>query len=234
LVTEKVIDVNTTQYNYKCIEKCDNKTHVEVFNRCYKVDKSKSNSTSDADFESDAVGFFEIAVEGLSSAWPGMIGACLVAFVFSYLLLILFRHAAKYVIWIITIGNLVLLFGVAIVFFVFGAIWPGVMFVITGLLNVLLIFIFRKRIALVAKLFKETSKVLMDVPAIMFEPILVKRNLNLLTTTFMLFKFFILDFSRTHSFCCAFYLLFHCYSSFRISKGTQESRQTWHARCVCA
>ena len=42
------------------------------------------------------------------------------------------------------------------------------------------LYIFRTRIDLVAKLFEETSKALIDVPGIMFEPILVSVGLSII------------------------------------------------------
>ncbi|CAG9810629.1 unnamed protein product [Chironomus riparius] len=113
-------------------------------------------------------------VNSLKATWYYILIICFVAFVFSYVFLILFRHAAKYVIWIINIGFVVLVVGLAILCAVAGTIEGAFTFGIMGLVLIGFLIFFRKRIALVAKLFKEASKALIDVPAVMFEPILVR------------------------------------------------------------
>jgi hypothetical protein len=112
----------------------------------------------------------------LKATWYYILIISFVAFVFSYVFLILFRHAAKYVIWVINIGFVVLVIGVAILCAVIGAIEGAITFGIMGLILIGLLIYYRKRIALVAKLFKEASKALIDVPAVMFEPILVRNS----------------------------------------------------------
>jgi len=120
----------------------------------------------------------EQAVATLKATWYYILIICIVAFVFSYIFLILFRHAAKYVIWIINIGFVVLVIGLAILSAIAGIIEGAITFGLMGLILIGFLIFFRKRIALVAKLFKEASKALIDVPAIMFEPILVRNNLT--------------------------------------------------------
>ncbi|XP_070508755.1 choline transporter-like protein 1 [Chironomus tepperi] len=124
------------------------------------------------------------------STWYHIIIICFIAFIFSYVFLILFRHAAKYVIWVINIGCLVVVFGLALLFLFQGDIVGGAFFGIIGAVLVGLLYYFRKRIVLVAKLFKEASKALIDVPAIMFEPILT--FISLLISFLIFASFFII------------------------------------------
>lgn len=98
---------------------------------------------------------------------------CFVALVFSYVFLVLFRHAAKYVIWIINIGCVVFVFFLCGLGIIANVLELAISMGITGIILVVMLVIFRKRIALVAKLFKETSIALIDAPMLMVEPVLV-------------------------------------------------------------
>ena len=139
----------------ECVEECP-EGYLEISNICIDADNMAE------------------MVKSLKATWYYILIICFVAFIFSYVFLILFRHAAKYVIWIINIGFVVLVVGLAILCAVAGVIEGAVIFGIMGLVLIGFLIFFRKRIALVAKLFKEASKALTDVPAIMFEPILVR------------------------------------------------------------
>lgn len=125
----------------------------------------------------------------------------MVALIFSYILLVLFRYAIKYVIWVIYIGLIVLLVAGAVVFLVLYfttkssnpdsapegfLIVAGVLALLAVILGVV-IFIFRKRIRLVIEIFKEASKALGDVPLIAFEPLLTFLAMGLATAAFLYF-----------------------------------------------
>lgn len=122
---------------------------------------------------------------------------CIVALVFSYILLILFRYAINYVIWVIYIGLLLLLIAgsVGMIFLHFyksGQAGPGFLILgaVLGLLAAILglaLWYFAKRIKFVGKIFKESSKALGDVPMIAFEPLL---TFVALAFTFVMFLFF--------------------------------------------
>jgi len=116
-------------------------------------------------------------IVAFKDTWYFILIMCFVAFAFSYVVLMLFRYAAKYVIWIINIGFVVVVFALAIFFYDAKNIEYAITCGITGLISIIILIVFHARIALVAKLFKEASKALIDVPAIMFEPILVRNNL---------------------------------------------------------
>lgn len=98
---------------------------------------------------------------------------CFVAFCFSYICLILFRYAAIYVIWIINITCVGFVVFLALLCLYVNSPHEAAVMGILALVLIFLLIWFRKRIRLVAKLFKEASKALMDVPTLMFEPILV-------------------------------------------------------------
>ena len=149
----------------QCVEKCPI-GYEELEDICFKAGSLEAAQKFDEDIGQ--------VVGALKATWYYIIVICFVAFIFSYVFLILFRHAAKYVIWIINIGFVVLVVGLAILCAVAGVIEGAVIFGIMGLVLIGFLIFFRKRIALVAKLFKEASKALTDVPAIMFEPILVR------------------------------------------------------------
>ena len=157
------IDDDDDHYNHhksqselnECVEDCP-EWYLEISNRCIDADNMAE------------------MVKSLKETWYYILIICFVAFIFSYVFLILFRHAAKYVIWVINIGFVVLVVGLAILCAAYGIIEGAITFGIMGIFLIILLIWFRKRISLVAKLFKEASKALIDVPAVMFEPILVR------------------------------------------------------------
>jgi hypothetical protein len=112
-------------------------------------------------------------MDSLKSTWYYIIIICFVAFTFSYIFLILFRYAAKQVIWIINIGFVVLVLAFGIFLAAVGLFPITIVFLVIAIIMIAVLFYFRKRINLVAKLFKEASKALIDVPSIMIEPVLV-------------------------------------------------------------
>lgn len=135
---------------------------------------------------------------------------CFVALVFSYVLLMLFRYAIEYVIWIISIGVLICLFaGTTKMLMLYSTanlsddlndqneakvyLSIAIAFAIATFVFGLLLILLRKRIALVAQLFKEASKALADVPMIVVEPILTFVALVLALVTFVYFVLVILS-----------------------------------------
>jgi hypothetical protein len=170
--------------HYTCVEKCQ-KDFVEIFNRCFKEHKDDNGKQ-----ETEGAGdFFQKVSEDLITLWPQIALVCLVAFVFSYILLMLFRYAIKYVIWVIYIGFIVVFaIGAIALWFLFATVKGeekttflvgAIILTVITLLFALVLYLFRKRIALVAELFKEASRSLIDVPGVLFEPILVSRCLRL-------------------------------------------------------
>jgi hypothetical protein len=54
----------------------------------------------------------------------------------------------------------------------------GIPLYIAGFGLIVALIVFRKEVALVARIFQEASMALMDIPVIMFEPILVSFGIN--------------------------------------------------------
>ena len=113
-------------------------------------------------------------IDAFIKSWHWILITCFVAFVFSYICLLLYRYFAKWVIWIINIGFIICTLALA-TFFTFFMInfKMGIPLFITGFASIVVLIIFRKEVALVARIFQEASMALMDIPVIMFEPFLV-------------------------------------------------------------
>lgn len=189
LVETEVYKYNQSISRYKCVEKCQ-QNYVEVFNRCYKNEKG----------EKDEVDLQELSTkisQDLIKTWPKILLTCFIAFIFSYIMLILFRYAIEYIIWIIYIGFVVFIGGLAVVCWIWfasstgeertSAMVGGIVCTILCLVSILILYWFRKRIQLVAALFKEASKALIDIPMILFEPILTFLSLMFSIATFVVF-----------------------------------------------
>ncbi|XP_070497911.1 choline transporter-like protein 1 [Chironomus tepperi] len=185
---------NDTIMHYTCVDKCK-KDYALIFNRCW-----KTNGTDNSDTTELSTIFQEIS-QDLILTWPSIALVCVVAFIFSYILLILFRYAIKYIIWIIYIGFVVLIgagaIGCWVGYFVgkpetkSGFLIPAILFTIMTILAIILLYWFRKRIRLVAQLFKEASKALIDIPTILFEPVLTFLALMLAFAPFLYFAIII-------------------------------------------
>lgn len=186
---------NNTISHSRCVKNCsDFPGYVEVANRCFLL-YNKTDSSS-----IDGGAFIHTISNDLLHSWSPILISCVVALIFSYILLVLFRYAIKYVIWVIYIGLIVLLVVGAAVFIVFyfkaksnpdsGAeaflIVAGVLALFALILGIV-VCVFRKRIRLVVQLFKEASKALGDVPLIVVEPLLTFLAMGLATVAFLYF-----------------------------------------------
>lgn len=123
--------------------------------------------------------------------------SCFVAFVYSFIVLFLFRHAIKNILWIISVGFIIFIAIVAGIFVFLYAKFSDIRMLLFACLLLMLIpvlcfvlYYYRKRYKLLAQIFKEASKALIDIPAIMFEPILT--FLFLLFATFLFCSFILL------------------------------------------
>lgn len=183
-ITKDAENPNITITHSQCVNKCEDFTgYVTVVNRCF-LSGNGTDGVDDAAFSS----FLQKVAEDLSNSWLTIVVSCLVALVFSYILLMLFRYAIKYVVWVIYIGLIVALalgaVAFLILFFVFnssdeedkakpyGFLILAAVLAIFALVLGIVIYFFRKRIRLVIQLFKEASKALVDVPSLTFEPLL--------------------------------------------------------------
>lgn len=202
-ITQDVKNPNITITHKTCVKRCeDYSDYKTIFNRCFLIKSNKTNSTDEIDQDGSA-SFLQLVIGDLTHSWLGVVMMCIIALVFSYILLILFRYAIRYVIWIIYIGITVVLFGGAIaflaLFFVqrskggdeaevaWGFLIASGVFAMFGLVVALLLYFFRKRIRLVIQLFKEASKALADVPLIIIEPLLTFAAMIVTCFTFLYF-----------------------------------------------
>lgn len=176
---------NETVTHKKCVKSCDDYPgFIKIFGDCWRGNKTDKNSTDIPESNFTA----ELG-QDLSLTWVPIVLSCVAALAFSFMLLVLFRYAIKYVIWIIMIGTVVFFaaIGVALMvgFFAFNGsrdeekksasigllIGSGIMFIIAMIVTCL-VCCFKKRIEMVIQLFKEASRALADVPSVLFEPIL--------------------------------------------------------------
>lgn len=160
-----------------CVESCDHfPGYKKILNRC--LLRQTDGQYSD---NNDVNIFLTGVAEDLAKTWHAIFLTCIVTLFFSYILLILFRHAIKYVIWIIYIGIIFLLSVGSVTLFVLHMtlshkssdllIGSGVLAIFAFVVG-LLLFCFKKRIHFVIQLFKEASKALVDVPMLVTEPTL--------------------------------------------------------------
>lgn len=114
-----------------------------------------------------------IFLENVSTFRDAIATVCLFAVFFSYVFLIFFRFIPKYLIWIICVAVIlivIVLAGVAVYMWNSQA---AVILMTVGIILSGLLAWFRKKIGLVAKIFKESSKIMVDIPAVIFGPLLV-------------------------------------------------------------
>lgn len=168
----------------KCVEACPSE-YREIFNRCF----TSNQGSGDSNLSS----FLLQVVHDLLKTSPEILMTIVVTISFSYIILILFRYAIEYIIWIIYIVfNIVLAAIAEISLSVYlkdgnpAAIISAVSFGLWTTINVIVLVIYRKRIKLVAQFFKEASKAVIGVPSILFEPIL---TLIALIVVSMLFSY---------------------------------------------
>ena len=142
--------------------------------------------------------------KNLAASWLSILITLEIALVFSFTLLILFRCTVKYVIWIIYFGLVGIFCISAIVVFVFYIVKvmqddeenmsPVYLLLISAVLALIAVFLgiilycFRDRIKLMVEVYKESSKVLLDVPMILFEPLLTFTALSLTCFAFFYFS----------------------------------------------
>jgi solute carrier family 44 (choline transporter-like protein), member 1 len=126
---------------------------------------------------------FEILINDLLYSLPTIGLICFVAVIFSYVLLLLFRHCAHFAVWSITILSLALLvFITSFSWYKFATssslerdandlLYFSIIMTFLTFVSLIVVICIRDRIKLVIQLFKETSKALIDLPALMIQPI---------------------------------------------------------------
>jgi hypothetical protein len=173
---------NTTIIKFSCVEKCKNNSAL-FYNRCYEKNSDSFNEEKNDDQ------FLSNVSEDLMNSWHKIFITTFIAFLLSYAILMLFRYAINYVIWIV-FGSFIVVFGIcALTLWIQAKVLDAIIFSIFTAVGIFVIFYFRKRIQLIAELFKEASKALIDVPSILFEPLLTFASLLL---AFILFVYFLI------------------------------------------
>lgn len=183
---------NTTFNRNECISKCQ-EGFEESFNRCIKIKKDVEDN--------EVQKFASKRVEDLSETWWKILICCFIASVFSFIVLILFRYVIKYILWIICTAFIVLLAFFACLFWwnyskstgeeKTGALISAIVTTILVPVLSIVMYCYRAHIKLVAQLFKEASKALIDIPTIIFEPILTFLSLMIAGVIFICFIFLI-------------------------------------------
>ncbi|KAG5670172.1 hypothetical protein PVAND_000453 [Polypedilum vanderplanki] len=174
-----------------CVERCDN-NYIKLFNRCYRINQEQKDEIN---VET------ERTLRDLILTIPGIITVIALSVKFSYIVLLMFRYIIDYVIWFICYA--VIAVEIFLTFFTFVQTQNdeckyctilAVIFAIATSLNVLVLFLLRNKIKLVAQLFKEASKALIDIPLIMIQPVL---TFVFYTIAFIIFSYFkaIIDYS---------------------------------------
>lgn len=163
----------------KCVESCP-RNFSTIHNKCKETNKTEEDDDELVDpkvLEIILISPFSHGIatflQNVSTFRDAIAIMCLFALFFSYIFVILFRFIACYVIWIISIGCVVFVFGIAGISVVM---WNSEVTMVAFTVGIALtgfLFWFRKKVSLVAKLFKESSRVMVDIPTIIFGPVVV-------------------------------------------------------------
>lgn len=162
-VNSRRFSENITISSYKCVESCKN-GYVESLNRCYKTNSNNA----------DLITFNWSKLLGdLVVSWPQIFCICIIAGLLTFSILLLFRFGdVEVMIWVVCLGPPAIIILISIIFLFMGQIIAAMIFLFPAILAIIFVFWFRHRIILIAALFKETSKALIDIPTILLEPIL--------------------------------------------------------------
>lgn len=120
----------------------------------------------------------------LTLTMPSIFAVCALTLVSSYILILLFRHCAHYAVWGISIAAVALICAIPIyLWYLFATetepnasgdwLYNAIVFTFLALISVVVMIVIRDRIKLVVHLFKETAKVLLDIPALLAQPVFV-------------------------------------------------------------
>lgn len=163
----------------KCVDNCPKNFSI-VLNKCRETNKTDDDEEAqdpklfDVQLKTEFSRNVAIFLENVSTFRDAIATVCLFAVFFSYVFLIIFRFIAKYLIWIICIGVIVVVFILAgISIFMWNSQAAVILMTIGIILGGLLAWFWRK-IGLVARIFKESSKIMVDIPAVIFGPLLVR------------------------------------------------------------
>lgn len=191
--TDNPSQPNKPYIHRECVDKCNIKPGYRTFlNRCV-LDNREELTSQKLLSKTGIVNFFQDISEDLSSCWWEIIYVCLISFAFSFVVFVLFRFVVAFVVWIVLIASVITGFVATIYLWIKYAqksqdsdvervttyLVAAIIATIATIIISLVIFVMRKRVKLVIQLFKEAGKALTDMPMLLFEPLLVKRKLDL-------------------------------------------------------
>ncbi|XP_034942044.1 choline transporter-like protein 1 isoform X2 [Chelonus insularis] len=175
-------------FSRTCVTKCENTTNeIHFLNRC--LPKKLTDSTSSILSRLGLQNFFNEAASDLNIAWRELIYLLLIAFAISIFILVAFRYIVQYVIYIVLCGAVVVSIGGTICLWL---LWYeeknrsiphaedahttsyfiySILMTIVAVMTLLIVLVMRKRIALVAQLFREAGKAVYSMPALLLQPI---------------------------------------------------------------
>lgn len=180
---------NNPYIHRQCVEQCNSKPGYRTWlNRCV-LDRQEELTSQKLISKTGLVNFFQDVSEDLSSCWQQIIYVCLISFVFSFIVLVLFRFVVGFVVWVVLIASVITGFVATIYLWIKYSqkrqqdspdyervttyLVAAIISTIGTVVISLVIFVMRKRVKLVIQLFREAGKALTDMPMLLFEPLLV-------------------------------------------------------------
>ncbi|KAL7012094.1 hypothetical protein ACKWTF_014626 [Chironomus riparius] len=174
----------------KCVDNCPKNFSI-VLNKCRETNKTDDDEEAqdpklfDVQLKTEFSRNVGIFLENVTTYRDAIATVCLFAVFFSYVLLIFFRFIAKYLIWIICVAVILFVFILAGISVLMWNSQAAVILMTIGIILGGILAWLRTKIGLVAKIFKESSKIMVDIPAVIFGPLLT------FTTFIAAFKIFI-------------------------------------------
>lgn len=189
--TENINQLDNPYIHRQCVEKCDTVPGYKTFlNRCVPENKGEPMISQSFLSKTGLVNFFQEVSEDLSLCWSKVSYVCLISFVFSFIVLILFRYVVGFVVWIVLISSVITSIFATIFLWIKYAqnknnpnservttyLVLAIVATCAAIIIALIIFVMRKRVKLVIQLFKEAGKAISDMPMLLFEPFLVSNT----------------------------------------------------------
>ncbi|GLV34017.1 Choline transporter-like 1 [Carabus blaptoides fortunei] len=194
----------------ECVANCDAAgAYIAYLNRCFIA----KNTDDQVVVRKGINDFFSDVAEDLHMCWKQIVYLCLIALVFSIIMLILFRFVAGFVVWFVLIGlSLLLVAGTTYLWILFFSaknqqdgiekydsprispevfLGPAIFVTIVTVVVLLVILVLRKRIELVIQLFKEAGKAIADMPVMLLQPVLTFIVLVVTISSYIYFSLWI-------------------------------------------
>jgi solute carrier family 44 (choline transporter-like protein), member 1 len=170
-----------------CVEQCSSRGLKTFLNRC--VQDNRELESQKLISRTGFVNFFQDVSEDLSSCFREIIYVCIISFVFSFIVLVMFRFVVGFVVWIVLVASVITGFVATIYLWIKYAqkkrdsqdyervttyLIAAIIVTLVTIVISLVIFGMRKRVKLVIQLFREAGKALTDMPLLLIEPLLVR------------------------------------------------------------